>query len=243
MSDTDVAKLEEVYIIPRPEDIIVKDEAVAFIGELQSLPTAWVYVLTRVLSRPTPKMYIQDREGPQKLRLFYVDGAYAIATLAALSQLGIGHDFEVLETVIDEGEGASALGKLTFKFYYQGQVLTVSATQWGDCPKRSGMAWGDVKKGAVTDAQKKCLSEFGWASDIYAMAPEKAPAPPTAEEAHVKSVEYVIAAAKEKGISPQELEEYSGKTWSKKIEELDQATLTSLRRKITSKDGLHGKVQ
>jgi hypothetical protein len=230
----------EVYVIPQPQDIIAEQEAIIFIQELQKLPTAWVYVLTRVLSRKTPKMYVQSREGPLKMVLFYVDGAYAIATLAALSQLGIGHDFEILQTVTEE-DGASSLGKLTFKFYHQGQILTVSATQWGDCPKRLSMSWGDCKKGSATDAQKKCLSEFGWAADIYAMAPEKAPAPPTAEEAHARSIEYVITAATEKGISPAELTEYCKKTWNKDVPDLDQATLTSLKRRINSKDGLYGK--
>jgi hypothetical protein len=229
----------DLYIAPKPGIIVNEQQAVSFIEELQAHPTAWVYVLTQVLSRPTPPEYIQWREGPSKLKLFYVDGAYAIATRAALSRIGIGSDMDVLDTKIeDDGASASALVKLTFKFFHSGMILTQSSTQWGDCPKRSGMSWGDVKKGAVTDGLKKCLSEYNWAADIYGMAPENLPTGPTEEEAHLKSVDYLLSAAAEKGIAPDELNRYCRDKWGQNLNELDQVTLTSLKRRVMSKEGL-----
>jgi hypothetical protein len=242
MVEQAVLKAEEQYIVPRPEDIVSESEAISFIEKLQTHPAAWVYVVTTILSRPTPKQYIQDREGPQHLKLFYVDGAYAIATRAALTRIGIFSDFEVTDVTQEGTESASALGKLTLKFFYKDQILTTSSSQVGDCPKRTGMAWGDVKKGAVTDLLKKCLSEFGWASDVYAMAPEKALAPPSEEEVKAKNIEYVIQAAKDKGVSPEELDVYSKSKWDKDVNELDQVTLVALRRKIQSKGGLKDEV-
>lgn len=237
MATTELVKTTESYVIPTPDMIMTHDEVLRFIGELEAHPRAWVYILTKILSRPTPEDFLSWREGPQKLKLFYVDGAYAIATRAALSQLGIASDLKVLDTVVEGSESVSALVELTFKFVHDGQIFTVTSTQWGDCPRRTGMSWGDVRKGAVTDGLKKCLSEYGWAADVYGMTPEKMSLEETTpEDARLKSLEYVIQAATAKGISELEVRKYCIEHYGgKDLNDLDQVTLTSLRRKIQSK--------
>ncbi|MEM3426758.1 MAG: Rad52/Rad22 family DNA repair protein [Nitrososphaerales archaeon] len=210
-------------LAPRPETVLADDEALAFVRELHEHPQVWVYVLARVLSRPTPREFINWREGPAKLKLFYVDGAYAIATRAALARLGIGSDLEVLDTKVDEDE-ASALVKLTFKFTYAGQVHTVASTQWGSCSKRLGMTWGDARKGAVTDGLKKCLAEFGWAADVYSMAPESLSQPMLPDAARAKLVETVKQLALSKGVDVGDLDS------------MDQPALVSLKRRLQGRE-------
>jgi len=210
-----------VAVVPRPEMVMEDEEALTFIRELHEHPQAWVYVLARVLGRPTPPQFINWREGPAKLKLFYVDGAYAIATRAALSRLGIGSDLEVLDTKTDEDE-ASALVKLTFKFVSDGTTHTVSSTQWGSCSKRTGMAWGDARKGAVTDGLKKCLHEFGWAADVYSMQPESMTSLMAPEDARAKLIETIKQLAKGEDVGD--------------LESMDQPALVSLKRRLQGRE-------
>ncbi len=217
--------------MPSPIDIIPDEYARALIAELQELPQAWVYVISRVLSRPTPPDLIAWRQGPNNTKLAYVEPAYAIATRVALARIGVASDFEVLQTDVSS-EAVECLCKLTLKFFHSGQWSTEVATQWGDCMRRAGMELGSSKKGAATDGLKKCLHELGWAMDVYATAPVKLP-PPDPEQLRLESIEALYSIGSGKGLTASEMDKYIAKVLDgKTVGELQAKDITSLKRKL-----------
>jgi hypothetical protein len=72
--------------------------------------------------------------------------------------LGVdGWEFGVVEHGHDETH-AWVLGRLTVRIF---DDRMISRSQFGECSIQKGMAIGDARKGACSDALKKCASLFG----------------------------------------------------------------------------------
>jgi len=222
----------ERELVPTPlyELVISEEEASRWLELLERSPHFWLFTLTQILSRPTPKEYVQKREGPRKIMLTYVEGSYAIATLAALSRLGIMSSFEVLQTDVSQ-DSVECLGKLTLSFYVDGAWVSCSKMQWGGCLRQAGVPLGSTKKGAATDAQKKCLSQFGWALDVYTTEAEWAP-PPSKEEMRDSQIDSFYTRAREKGMTKAEAVEWCKEQVGKEPEEAEVKDLAALKRKL-----------
>ncbi len=228
-----------VEAIPNPVSIIPDTLALELVNKLAANPVGWVFLMVGLLSRPTPKQYISRHEGPQKSMISYVDGSYAKATRAALTRLGIISDFEIIQTEVDIGEESevSCLGRLTFKYCHDGVVSSVLSTQWGGCKKRSGMTWGNARKGAATDCLKKCLSEFGWAADVYATEPE-AYEPPSKDDLKQQSISTLYNIGSRAGMTKEHVDKFvAEETNGKTVKDLDVKDLAAMKRKITKLGG------
>lgn len=218
-------------LVPSSDVILPNEEALQLVKELDARPLAWLSVITNVLSRPVPSEYVKRREGPRKGIVTYVAGNYAIATLSALSRLGVMNSFDVLQTDVSDNE-VECLGKLTLSFYCNGSWVDCWKTQWGNSQRKSGVPLGSTKKAAATDAQKKCLSQFGWASEVYATEIEW-PAPPSKEDARASQLTSYYTRAGERGMTETEAVEFcKDHNDSKSPEELSVADLTAMKRKI-----------
>lgn len=209
-------------------------EALELKKRLDYNPEGWVFLMTELLSRPTPSDMIKYHEGPHKSILAYVEGSYARATRAALTCLGIKSDFEIIQTEIDKAEESevSCLGKLTFKYRYD----YVMSMQWGGCKKRSGMTWGSARKGAATDCEKKCLSEFGWAADVYSTEPEHH-APPDKEDLKQKSIETLYNIGTRAGMTKEQVDSFVLEDTGSAIKDLAVMDLAAIKRKLTKLGG------
>ncbi len=211
-------------------DILDSKAVQDFNEELKQSPAMWVHVLSRILSRPTPEWAVQKREGPYSGLLTYVDGAYAVATLSALSSLGISADFDIVQT--DTATDAiECLGKLTFSYYCNESWHSTSRSQWGDCEIRSGMSRGSAKKGASTDALKKCLSAFGWAHDVYSTPMEHTP-PPSKEDLNKQSITTLFTIGKNKGMTETEVRAWVKEQTELEPEELAVKDLAAVKRRL-----------
>ncbi len=220
-----------VLRIPAPTDIISEDYAIQLIQRLNEVPQAWVYVITMALSRPTPKEMIQDREGPKGTRLFYVEGAYAKNTCAALARLGVSSDFEIAQTDVDT-DSVQCLGKLTFKYWHDRGWSTTSKMQWGNCTRRSGVPLGSTKKGAATDALKKCLNEFGWAMDVYTTEVEWSPAPDK-EDMKKQAIDTLYNIGTRAGMTKEQTDAFvSEEAKGQTVEELSVTDRSAIKRKL-----------
>lgn len=213
---------EGVVLLPSSSDIIVPAYLSSLLARLNMEPARWVSVLSEVLARPTPPEWVQPREGPHKMTLYYVEGAYAKITRQAISYLGIASDLDVLQTDVTPEE-VNCLCKLSFKFH--GEI--VSAMQWGMCMRRSGVALGYTKKGAVTDGEKKCMNEFGWAMDVYTSEAGVAEAPDP-EEMKTKAIDGLYEIGSRVGLSKAEVDKVVGVDPAT----LDPAALTAAKRKL-----------
>ena len=103
MVSNDDKTLQELGVVT-PALIIPDDLALELRSKLEATPNGWVFLMTEILSRPTPPQLISHHEGPLKTTLAYVEGSYAKATRAALTRLGIMSDFEVVQTETDKDE-------------------------------------------------------------------------------------------------------------------------------------------
>jgi len=218
-------------MLPMTSDIVSDAYAEALIAWLDEHPTRWVGLLADILCRPTPSEWIEWREGPMTnkgpLMLAYIEGSKAKLTRQAIAKVGIASDFEVVQTDVTPEE-VDCLGRLTFKYGSQ----TVTAMQWGRAMRHSGVALGDTKKGAATDAEKKCLNEFGWGMDVYTTE-AAAPVPPTPEEMRAKSLEVLYNIGQRAGLTRDDVDEFVSKaTKGKRPEELEPADLTSIKRRL-----------
>lgn len=225
--------------VPTPASIIPDALAIELVEELKGSPAGWVFLMVGLLSRPTPKQFISHHEGPQRSTLAYVDGSYAKATRAALTRLGIISDFEVLQTEVDKDEEleVSCLGRLTFKYCHNGVVDSVISTQWGGCKKRSGMTWGSARKGAATDCLKKCLSEFGWAADVYATEPEYYKEP-SKDELKQQSIETLYGMGSRAGMTKEQVDKFVfDEANGKVVGDLDIKDLAAIKRRLTKLGG------
>lgn len=203
-------------------------------SKLEATPAGWVFVMTELLSRPTPPELISYHEGPLGSTLAYVEGSYAKATRAALTRLGIMSDFEIVQTETEKAEEleVSCLGKLTFKYRHDGLEDTVTSMQWGGCKKRSGMTWGSARKGAATDCEKKCLSEFGWAADVYATEPEFRKEPDKVD-LKKQSIETLYNVGTRAGMTKEQTNEFVAKEADgQAVENLSVKDLAAIKRKI-----------
>lgn len=228
-SDRDiVVRLDTISglsLLPEAADIIGLDYTRFLIGVLKEDSSRWVGIISEVLSRKTPVQWIEKRQGPHGMTLFYVDGTYAKVTRQAIARIGIASDIEVLQTDVTPEE-VNCLVRLTFK--YKGE--TVSATQWGVCMRRSGVALGYTKKGAVTDGEKKTLNEFGWAMDVYTSEGQVAE-PPNPEEMKAAAVNGLYDIGNRGGMSRLEVDAFVGINPA----ELKSADLTAWKRKLERK--------
>lgn len=213
-----------------PGDIINQEYAVDLIKEIENGPQFWVYVISKVLSRPTPPEMIQTREGPAGSTLTYVTGAYAVNTLAALFRLGICSDFDILDTVVSENE-VDSTGKLTLKFWHNKQWSTTSRTQGGCCIRRKGVALGLTRKGSYTDTLKKCLNGFGWAMDVYT-TPAAWSKAPSKEDMAQKSLDGLYEIGRDAGIDKDDVDKLVLESFGKPLEELSVAELVGFKRKL-----------
>ncbi len=230
---------EGVLSVPNPVLIIPDTLAVELIGKLKDNPVGWVFLMVGLLSKPTPKQFISRHEGPHKSMISYVDGSYAKATRAALTRLGIISDFEIIQTEVDKDEEleVSCLGRLTFKYYHAGAINSVISTQWGGCKKRSGMTWGNARKGAATDCLKKCLSEFGWAADVYATEPEVYE-PPSKDDLRQQSIDTLYNIGSRAGMTKELVDKFVAKETGKAVGDLDVRDLAAIKRKVTKLGGV-----
>jgi len=230
---SEVEEPEAAVAVPNPVSIIPDTLAVELVEKLESNPAGWVFLMVGLLSRPTPEQYISHHEGPRESIIAYVDGAYAKATRAALTRLGIVSDFEVIATEVDKDEEleVSCLGRLTFKYCHDRVVDAVVSTQWGGCKKRSGMTWGSARKGAATDSLKKCLSEFGWAADVYATEPEYY-VEPSKTDLRQQSIETLYNMGRRAGMTKEQVDEFVLDEAGKAVEELGVKDLAAVKRKI-----------
>lgn len=227
----DVGPSTSRQLVPMLQTTMLSGEVSTFLEELRREPVLWLHVITKVLARETPSEYIQKREGPKKSQLTYVEGSYAVATLAALSKLGVMSSFEVVQTDVSQ-ESVECLGKLTLKFYVNNSWAECTKMQWGGCLRQSGVPLGSTKKGAATDAMKKSLAAFGWALDVYTTEIEWHPSPDP-EEMKSSQVQSFYDRAKEKGmIKEQAVDWCKEKSNGKAPEELSTADLAAMKRKL-----------
>ncbi len=227
----DIARLTALELL-EPEKLLSTEEKEKFVVDLSENPAMWVHVLSRMLMRPTPEVAISHREGPNKGMLAYVDGAYAVSTLAILASMGISSDFDIIQTDTST-DGVECLGKLTFSFWCNDAWHSTTRTQWGDCAINTGMDRGSAKKGAATDALKKCLSQFGWAMDVYTTPIEKY-VPPSKEELGLQSLETLFTIGKNKGWTEAEVRAWVEKEAGSKPEDLIVKDLAAIKRRLSN---------
>ena len=223
MSRVDQGIVVQKGKLPVAEDIVAASYIVCLEERLATSPNRWLDVVTEVLSRPTPLEWISEREGPKQLVLSYVEGAYAKAARMALARLGIISDFEILQTA-ESNEDVGCLGKLTFKFNGQ----TAVSMQWGECQRVSGVSVGNTRKGAATDALKKCMSEFGWARDVYMISPRKPPKAPDPADLKRENIEKLYAIGSRGGMTRDEVNAFVGGD----PEKLNVVDMASWKRKL-----------
>jgi len=124
----------------------------------------------------TPQAHIYKRPAKGGGEWDYVTGVYVKKVLNYV--FGWLWDFEVVETDVDltVSKQVNVLGRLTVKVYDEriNDYVTITKQQYGradikfkKAQPEEPMDLGNDKKSAVTDALKKCASEFGVASDIY----------------------------------------------------------------------------
>lgn len=119
------------------------------------------------LLKKTPEKYVKTRPAKGGGTWQFVSGGYVKKSLNLM--FGFDWDFEVVKFEVI-GKQAIVLGKLTCRCGNR----TIVKQQFGrqDIKYRKDtnepMDLGNDLKGATTDALKKCASEIGIASDIYA---------------------------------------------------------------------------
>jgi hypothetical protein len=119
--------------------------------------------IKKLISIPTPEMFIKTRPIRGNKTANYVEGGYVVARLnQAFSP--IGWDFEVVEEKIEAKE-VVVRGRLLIKDPIHN--FQVGKTQYGTKERYAGVPLGDTLKGAATDCLKKCASMFGIALDVY----------------------------------------------------------------------------
>ncbi len=160
-----VLRVEQAPAIPTVTDLTepMRD------GKNITLTKTWVgeKQLLQILQR-TPKQYVYRKPGKGGGTFDYVSVAYITKALNYI--FGWNWDFEVLEHGVEGGQ-VWVKGKLTVHGMQPGQTIT--KTQFGRADiklKRNSkdmLDFGNVLKGASSDALKKCASMFGIASDIY----------------------------------------------------------------------------
>lgn len=212
------------------QDILSLEVVARLSDKLQQLPAMWVHVLAQVLSRPTPEQFIRRHEGPHRGIITYVDGSYAVDTLSALTSLGISADFDVLETCVYD-DAIECLAKLTFSYYCNGSWHSTSRSQWGDCEIRPGMSRGSARKGASTDALKKCLSTFGWAHDVYS-TPLEFQLPPSKEDLYQQSLDSLFTIGKNRGMIETEVTSWVQEQTGQLPNELSVKDLAAVKRRL-----------
>lgn len=125
-----------------------------------------------ILTMQTPESKIRTRQGRGGTKLKYVDHAYVTEVLNRA--FGYNWDFQIVreETIIATGKPVeiSVLGELTV---HTG-TGTIKKNQYGaqaidymSGSKDMPVSIGDAKKGAASDALKKCASLIGVALDLY----------------------------------------------------------------------------
>lgn len=174
--------------------IVVSDEDMAMVENNTLNPNQLAF-----LFRKTPKEHISERPAKGGGKWSYVTGVYVKKILNLM--FGWDWDFEIVDEKFDLGIGQCYVkGKLTCRT----QNKTIVKMQFGRADIKFKTEWipteqpdgstknikttttqpldiGNDLKAATTDALKKCASELGIASDVYA--------PNEFKEIHIKSPE------------------------------------------------------
>lgn len=119
-----------------------------------------------LLSR-TPKAYIKSRPGKGGGTWNYVSGTYIRKVLNLM--FGWNWDFEVMHQEVMHGE-AIVKGRLTCRIGNKQIVKMQFGNKEVMCKKGTDtpLSIGNDLKAAATDALKKCATELGISSDVYA---------------------------------------------------------------------------
>lgn len=122
-----------------------------------------------VLLKKTPTKYIKKRKGRGGQVWDYVTGGYMSKALNLIS--GWDNDFEIKKYEYDFTIGQVIVhGRLTVRM----GGMTIVKEQFGRADikflkgTKNPVDFGNDLKAAATDAEKKCASKLGLASDIYA---------------------------------------------------------------------------
>jgi hypothetical protein len=135
--------------------------------------------LLRILQR-TPKEYIRQRKGKGGKDFKYVTGNYVKKSLNYIFSWMWDSEVIYSENIVIDGKIVQIIVdvKLTIKTWNEktGQVETlITKTQTGRADvkylkndPKTPVDFGNDRKAAITDGIKKCASELGLASDVYA---------------------------------------------------------------------------
>jgi hypothetical protein len=146
------------------DGITIKESELSLVDEKRLSGKQLKFILSK-----TPKKYVKTRPAKGGGTWDYVSGGYVKKCLNLM--FGWDWDFEIVdEQVLLEAKQVIVKGKLTCRSH----GATIIKMQYGrqDIKFRKNseapLDLGNDLKGAATDALKKCASEIGIASDIYA---------------------------------------------------------------------------
>lgn len=111
----------------------------------------------------TPAQFIRERQGKGRQVFRYVEGGYVIARLNDIFG-PLNWQFETTREEVLSTE-VWVKGRLTVIDHKNG--FRVYKEQVGQADRNANVPLGDTVKAAMTDALKKCASEFGIALDVY----------------------------------------------------------------------------
>lgn len=127
------------------------------------LPVSLNEAQVAILTGRTPENKIQYREGPKGTILPYVSISYALETL----NRAFGHRWSI-NIVSKEIRDEDVIVHIRLILHLPDGNKIVKE-QYGSDTKKQNISWGDTLKSATSDGIKKCLSEVGWAADVYSM--------------------------------------------------------------------------
>lgn len=165
-------RITKKVIIKKPLAMVKVKRGIPVVNniEMALIPTPLTSTQIQSVLSPTPKEHIYTRPGKGGGKFNYVTGAYIKKKLNFT--FGWFWDFEVKEHGEDTGL-VWVLGKLTIRNPRTGNALIVKE-QFGRAEvkfkksTKEKLDFGNDLKAATTDALKKCASELGIASDVYA---------------------------------------------------------------------------
>jgi hypothetical protein len=154
-------------------------------GGKYMIPKGWVNERQALfMMQKTPPQYVKQRQGKAGQQWSYVEGSYMVKVLnfafAWNWDFKIVHQpttAEILQIIGSKIDQIWVTGSLTVKDD-AGHSITKEQTGGADIKFMKGtrvpVDIGNDMKAAMTDALKKCASEFGIASDIYGKSQAKA---------------------------------------------------------------------
>jgi len=210
--------------------------------------------LRNLITGKTPKEAVLERKARGKKEVSYVPGWWFIEQANAL--FGYLWDHEVIDQFVGDGQvwvkckvtvripGRTVTEKLPDgrEVVQHFESAEVSKTQFGgsDIKKYSGdtekagqvIDIADDLKSAATDGMKKCLAEFGFASDVYRRHDKE---PETGPQKSQLDALYKIGATK--GMSKEEVDTFcKEESKDKPLEKLDTVEVLGLIKKLREKE-------